>query len=148
MYPFCLAYCGDHDFVASLNDDFRKFSCKFIVVVQTSITSSALTLTLLAVERYHAILKPFSWNWRLHEESIKRAIFAIWFLSIARIVPLCMEQQKIFMHWSMGSRIEQGNPNLFAHIFNVHYLHAHSGVSFLLWIPDKRIVFFRHDMRL
>ena len=29
MYPFCLAYYGDHDFVASLNDDFRKFSCKF-----------------------------------------------------------------------------------------------------------------------
>ena len=87
MYPFCLAYYGDHDFVASLNDDFRKFSCKFIVVVQTSITSSALTLTLLAVERYHAILKPFSSNWRLHEESIKRAIFAIWFLSIAIGLP-------------------------------------------------------------
>ena len=74
---------GDPDFVASPNDDFAKFSRKFNVVVNISITSSALTLTLLAVERYHAILKPFTSNLRLHEESIKRAIFFIWFLSIA-----------------------------------------------------------------
>ena len=75
-------FFGDPDFVASLNDDFIKISCKLIVVMYISITSSALTLTLLAVERYHAILKPFRSNSRLHEESIKRAIFVIWFLSI------------------------------------------------------------------
>ena len=72
---------GDPDFVASMNDD--KFFHKFNVVVHIPITSPALTLTLLAVERYHAILKPFRSNLRLHEESIKRAIFFIWFLSIA-----------------------------------------------------------------
>ena len=83
MSPLCLVYYHDHDFVASLNDDFLIISCKFIVVVQISITSSALTLTLLAVERYHAILKPFSSNLRLQGDSIKRAIFVIWFLSIA-----------------------------------------------------------------
>ncbi|XP_068705654.1 nociceptin receptor-like [Montipora foliosa] len=82
MDPFSFV-CFNHDWVASLNDDFVKFSCKFIVVVYISITSSALTLTLLAVERYHAILKPFRSNSRLHEESIKRAIFVIWCLSIA-----------------------------------------------------------------
>ena len=82
MCPFYFV-CFDHDCVASLNDDFVKFPCKFIVVVYISITSSALTLTLLAVERYHAILKPFRSNSRLHEESIKRAIFVIWCLSIA-----------------------------------------------------------------
>ena len=82
MCPFSFV-CFDHDCVASLNDDFVKFSCKFIVVVYISVTSSALTLTLLAVERYHAILKPFRSNLRLHEESIKRAIFLIWCLSIA-----------------------------------------------------------------
>ena len=87
MFSFYLViWCfggWDPDFVASLNDDFVKFSCKFHVVLGISITSSALTLTLLAVERYHAILKPFRSNLRLHEESIKRAIFFIWFLSIA-----------------------------------------------------------------
>ena len=83
MSSFYLVFLlGDPDFVASLNDDFVKISCKFIVVMYISITSSALTLTLLAVERYHAILKPFRSNSRLHEESIKRAIFVIWFLSI------------------------------------------------------------------
>ena len=84
MASFHLLFFGDPDFLASLNDDFVKISCKFIVVMMDiSIASSALTLTLLAVERYHAILKPFRSNSRLHEESIKRAIFVIWFLSIA-----------------------------------------------------------------
>ena len=80
MSPFYSVCFGDPEFV---NDDFAKFSCKScIVVVHISVTSSALTLTLLAVERYHAILKPFRSNSRLHEESIKQAIFVIWFLSI------------------------------------------------------------------
>ncbi|XP_068704970.1 somatostatin receptor type 2-like [Montipora capricornis] len=79
FYSVCF---GGPDFVASVNDDFAKFSFTFIVVLHISVTSSVLTLTLLAVERYHAILKPFWSNSRLHEESIKRAIFVIWFLSI------------------------------------------------------------------
>ena len=80
MSPFYSVCLGDPEVV---NDDFTKFSCKScIVVMHISVTSSALTLTLLAVERYHAILKPFRSNSRLHEESIKRAIFVIWFLSI------------------------------------------------------------------
>ena len=82
MSSFYSVFFGGPDFVASVNDDFAKFSFTFIVVLHISVTSSALTLTLLAVERYHAILKPFRSNSRLHEESIKRAIFVIWFLSI------------------------------------------------------------------
>ncbi|XP_068705596.1 somatostatin receptor type 2-like [Montipora capricornis] len=82
MSSFYLVCFGHPDFVASLDDDFVKISCKFVVVMYISVTSSAFTLTLLAVERYHAILKPFTSNLRLHEESIKRAIFVIWFLSI------------------------------------------------------------------
>ena len=83
MFPFYSVCFGDPDFVASLNDVFVKISCKVIVVMYISVASSAFTLTLLAVERYHAILKPFRSNLRLHEESIKRAIFVIWCLSIA-----------------------------------------------------------------
>ena len=124
-------------------DDFAKFSCKFIVVVHISVTSSALTLTLLAVERYHAILKPFRSNSRLHEESIKREIFVIWCLSITIGFPgffLEVSRKKSSCIGSSGSR------NLFPHIFNVHCIHSHSGFPFLLWIPDKRIVFFRLDI--
>ena len=37
-------------------DNFSKFSCKFGVVGDIAIASSASTLTVIAVERYHAIL--------------------------------------------------------------------------------------------
>ena len=94
----------DPDFVASVNDDFAKFSCKScIVVVHISVTSSALTLTLLAVERYHAILKPFRSNSRLHEESIKRAIFVIWCLSIAIGFPGFFLEESIKKSSCIGS---------------------------------------------
>ena len=60
---------------------FTKFSCKCVTVGTIAVASSASTLTLIAVERYHAILKPFSSNLRLNEENIKKAIALIWALS-------------------------------------------------------------------
>ncbi|XP_074607550.1 substance-P receptor-like [Acropora palmata] len=59
-----------------------KFSCKFVVVGAIATVSSTSTLTVIAVERYHAILKPFSSNLRLNENSIKKAIVLIWIISI------------------------------------------------------------------
>ena len=58
--------------------NFSKFSCKFVVIGDIAIASSASTLTVIAVERYHAILKPFSSNLRLKKENIKKAIALIW----------------------------------------------------------------------
>ena len=63
-------------------ENFGKFSCKFAIIGIISMVSSASTLTFIAVERYHAILKPFSSNLRLNEENIKKAIFLIWTLSV------------------------------------------------------------------
>ena len=60
---------------------FTKFSCKGVIVGTIAIASSASTLSLIAVERYHAILKPFSSNLRLNEENIKKAIALIWISS-------------------------------------------------------------------
>jgi len=57
---------------------FSKFSCKCVIVGTIAVASSASTLTFIAVERYHAILKPFSTNLRLNEENIKKAIALIW----------------------------------------------------------------------
>ena len=37
-----------------------KFVCKFLALVEISIMLSSINLTVLAVERYHAILKPFT----------------------------------------------------------------------------------------
>ena len=42
---------------------------------------SSNTLTLLAFERYHAILKPFETGLRLNEDNIKRGIACIWIAS-------------------------------------------------------------------
>ena len=57
---------------------FSKFSCKCVIVGTIAVASSASTLTFIAVERYHAILKPFSTNLRLNEENIKKAVALIW----------------------------------------------------------------------
>ena len=39
--------------------EFAKFVCKFVVLIEISINVSSITLTLLAIERYNAILTPF-----------------------------------------------------------------------------------------
>ena len=63
-------------------ENLSKFSCKFVVIGNIATVSSTTTLTVIAVERYHAIFKPFSSNLRLNEENIKKAIVLIWTLSI------------------------------------------------------------------
>ena len=77
--PMYLAHNGD--FGPSMAN-FSKFSCKFVAIGTIATVSSSSTLTVIAVERYHAILKPFSSNLRLNEENIKKAVALIWTLSI------------------------------------------------------------------
>ena len=62
---------------------FEKFICKFCVVGILPIQVSSFTLTVLAVERYHALLKPFRTGLRLKEDNIKQAIAVIWISSVA-----------------------------------------------------------------
>ena len=69
---------GSLDGFGPSSQSFSKFSCKFVIVGTIAVASSAATLTFIAVERYHAILKPFSSNLRLNEENIKKAIALIW----------------------------------------------------------------------
>ena len=78
IIPINFAHSGGS---GPLVSNFNKFSCKFVVIGDIAIASSALTLTVIAVERYHAILKPFSSNLRLKEENIKKAIALIWISS-------------------------------------------------------------------
>ena len=58
--------------------NFSQFTCKFKVIGDIAIASSVLTLSVMAVERYHALLKPFRSNLRLNEENTKKAIALIW----------------------------------------------------------------------
>ena len=72
-----------------------EYLCKVAVLIAISTVSSALTLTVLAVERYHALLKPFQTRLRLREENAKQAIAIIWILSIVLCSP-----QFVFQEWS------------------------------------------------
>ena len=52
-----------------------------------SVMTSSFTLTVLAVERYHALLKPLRIKLRLTEDNIKQAITLIWFSSFLVCMP-------------------------------------------------------------
>ena len=64
-----------------------EFACKFIILSEISIAASAFTLTVLAIERYHALLKPFRAGMRLTEENIKQAVAVIWISSVLLAFP-------------------------------------------------------------
>ena len=69
------------------SDGFGKFACKFLSLIDISIVVSSLNLTVLAVERYHAFLRPFRTGLRLGEENVKRAIVFIWIASVLLSLP-------------------------------------------------------------
>lgn len=55
--------------------------CKFIISYHVPLTasfSSILTLTILAVERYHAVVKPMVDGLRLRDEHVRYAIAGVW----------------------------------------------------------------------
>ena len=66
---------------------FAKFVCKVVVLFQIAIVVSSVTITVLAVERYNALLKPFRTGLRLSEDNIKKLIALIWFASILICLP-------------------------------------------------------------
>ena len=70
-----------------LSSGYEKFSCKFSVICTLPVLVSSFTLTVLAVERYHALLKPFRTGLRLKEDNIKQAIAVIWISSVAIFLP-------------------------------------------------------------
>ena len=70
-----------------LSSGFEKFICKSRVVTIFPVQVSSFTLTVLAVERYHALLKPFRTGLRLKKDNIKQAIAVIWISSVAICLP-------------------------------------------------------------
>ena len=65
-----------------------NFICKFTAFTEMSIMASSFTLTVLAVERYHALLKPLRRKLRLTEDNIKQAITLIWLSSFLVCLPV------------------------------------------------------------
>ena len=72
-----------------------KFVCKLVELVELCTTVSSFTITVLAVERYHALLKPVRNGLRLREDNVKKAIACIWVASILICLP-----ETFFRKWS------------------------------------------------
>ena len=83
---FTIMMFAAHGFAFSqyVNDEnFAQYLvCKASALITTFAIVSSITLTVLAVERYNALLKPLRTGLRLSEDSIKKAIALIWVTSV------------------------------------------------------------------
>lgn len=77
-----------------LSNGVGKFVCKLTAFIEISIMASSFTLTVLAVERYYALMEPFRTRYRLNTDNIKQAIALIWILSFLICLPAF-----IFLEW-------------------------------------------------
>ena len=83
------------DLLGRVSHKFATFACKALNIVGICIMVSSITLTVLALERYHALLKPFRTELRLSEDNVKKAIVFIWTTSVVICFP-----QFFFIEWS------------------------------------------------
>ena len=117
-----------------LSDGFGKLVCKFLPIGEISITVSSLTLTMLAVERYHALLKPFSTGLRLNDDNIKKAIFVIWISSVLLCSP-----HFVFQRWSESHSTCVGAWGLHMNLATKVYVIVHA--VFGTYIPLLAILY-------
>ena len=82
------------DQLGRVSHKFATFACKALNIVEICIMVSSITLTVLALERYHALLKPFRTELRLSEDNVKKAIVFIWTTSVVICFP-----QFFFAEW-------------------------------------------------
>ena len=76
-----------------LDEKFGNLVCKAAVLITTFAIVSAITLTVLAVERYNALLKPLRTRLRLNKDNIKKAIALIWVTSVLVSFPSVFFQE-------------------------------------------------------
>ena len=75
----------------SFNSDFM---CKFFTgngFIGVPFLVSVFTLVVIAVERYHALLKPMATGLRLSKENVHYAIAVTWIFSIALNIPIVID---------------------------------------------------------
>lgn len=71
--------------------ELESFLCKFIIsntIPIVTLLVTVLTLTLLAVERYQALMKPLTPSRRLTTDKIAYVIVGIWVTSLALVTPM------------------------------------------------------------
>ena len=77
-----------------LHDFFPKFDCILMNLKRFIVPVSSFTLMVLAIERYHALLKPFRTVLRLKQENVKRVIAIIWISSVLTSLPNVLIESK------------------------------------------------------
>lgn len=86
-----------------------SFLCKFVYtnnITMVTLLVTTLTLTLLAVERYHAMVKPLIISRRITNEQIAYFIVGIWLVAIAMVTPLFVSMDH---RPNSGSRCSPGD---------------------------------------
>ncbi|XP_068707228.1 neuropeptide FF receptor 2-like [Montipora foliosa] len=94
---FIWAFMLNHDFL-------KKVDCR-LTALGFTVPVSSFTLMVLAIERYHALLKPFRTGLRLKKENVKRAIAIIWISSVLICMPYAIMESKWneVVHWCLSS---------------------------------------------
>ena len=99
-----------------LDENFGHLVCKASALSTTFITIfaivSSITLTVLAVERYNALLKPLRTGLQLSEDNIKKAIALIWVTSVFVSIPNAFFQEFDRSNRVLSGCVGQGDSNI------------------------------------
>ena len=98
-------YVNDENFVQYL-------VCKASALITTFAIVSSITLTVLAVERYNALLKPLRTGLQLSEDNIKKAIALIWVTSVFVSIPNAFFQEFDRSNRVLSGCVGQGDSNI------------------------------------
>ena len=112
-----------------------SFLCKFVYTNNISMVMllvTTLTLTLLAVERYHAMVKPLVISRRITKERIAYVIFGISLIAIAMATPLFL---------SVDYRPNSKSPCIARNSFDAMKVYVYCLVVILTLIPFFAIAF-------
>ena len=107
--------------------EFTNFICKFFALIEICIVVSCITLTVLTVERYHALLKPLRTGLRLTEDTIERAIAFIWIASLIICFP-----EFFLKEWSDEEATCIGPWTLYTNQATKIYVIIHVTITFIL----------------
>lgn len=113
------------------------FLCKFLMSFHVPLTASCvsiLTLIVLSVERYHAIVKPMKTGMRLREDTVKYAIIAVWLTGLTLSLPFY-----IFGYYNTEKRRCKLAETLYKYTSSLVFLSV--GLLILIFVPFLIISF-------
>ena len=139
-----------------LDENFGHLVCKASGLITTFITIFAIvsstTLTVLAVERYNALLKPLRTGLQLSEDNIKMAIALIWVISVFVSIPNAFSQGFDRIDRARSGCVGQQDSNInlawkiHLIVFNALFLIQSVGHGILLWFLDQRSLLHQHSL--